>query len=144
MSIAIAKAVTAQDLRDVFEGDIPARHPDEYIQSRLQEDYVFLAQVNGVNAGFLIYSIWWGNCPFIELIEVRPGFRRQGIATALLRAAARELQDKGFRKLVSSSEIVNTLSLEFHAMLGFEWLNTLALPHGGEQFFSINLSDLSA
>lgn len=138
-NIQITKEVTTNDLKDVLGGQIPDYNPPEFINSRLQSKYVFLALVDGKAAGFLIYSIWWGNCPFIELIKVKKSFQRIGVGSKLLAEAKKEIKGKGFQTLISSTEVINNLGLSFHKKEGFEKLNTLHLPHGEEQFYSLKL-----
>ena len=135
----IIKTVTTADLQDIFEGNIPDQHPGWYIESRIRDDRVFLAQKNTENMGFLIYDIWWGNCPFIELIKVRPDHQRQGTGLSLLDAAIKEIRTLNFKKLISSSEIMNDMGLSFHERAGFKKTGTLMLPHSKEQFFSMEI-----
>ncbi|MFZ2587177.1 MAG: GNAT family N-acetyltransferase [Alphaproteobacteria bacterium] len=138
--VRIAKGTTIDQIRHVFGGTIPEWHPDEFIQSRLRSGYVFVAlDENDHPIGFLIYSIWWGNCPFIELIKVVEDMRGMGIGSQLLDVAKAEIKAKGFEMLIASSEMTNMLGQKFHEKLGFKKLNSLVLPHGEEQFFGINL-----
>ena len=103
---------------------------------------VFTAKKDGDAIGFLIYNIWWGNCPFIELIKIRENSQKQGIGKALLKEAATEIKNKNFKTLISSSEVINDVGKDFHTKCNFEKLNTLNLPHGEEQFFTIDLDKL--
>ncbi len=142
MNIQISKNVTKSDLQDIFGGEIPDCHPHDYIQSRLNDDFAFIAKQDDKPIGFLIYTIWWGNCPFIELIKVKEEHQNKGTGTALLKAAAKEIKSKNFKTLISSSEIINELGQNFHTHCKFEKLNTLNLPHGEEQFYSIELETI--
>lgn len=99
----------------------------------------YLATIDGQNAGFLNYVIWWGNTPFIELLKVKPAFQRRGVGTALLQAAIQDLKQRGFTQLISSTEVINPLGLSFHHRLNFIKLNSLSLLHGEEQFYKIFL-----
>jgi L-amino acid N-acyltransferase YncA len=140
--MSISKSITVDDISQVYEGQIPDYHPTSYLQTRLHDNMAFVAKDNSKNAiGFLIYNIWWGNCPFIELIKIHKSYQRQGIGLALLEEAKREIKSKGFKKLISSTEIVNQLGLGFHDKAGFKKLNSLDLPHGEEQFYSIDLNE---
>lgn len=142
MHIEITKAQSREDIDVVFEGMPPHDHPDEFWDTRMDEKRVFIAKEEEKSIGLLSYTIWWGNCPFLELIHIQEGRRRQGVARKLLKKAAREIQSKKFETLISSCEIFNNDSLLFHKALGFQKLNTLMLPHGEEQFFSIDLGKL--
>jgi len=135
----ISKNITTNDIRQVFEGEIPVYHPEFYLKSRINDGMAFIARDKDDVCGFLIYNIWWGNCPFIELIKVRQPYQRQGVGTQLLNHAKQDLRLKGFKKLVSSTEMINPLGLEFHDKTMFNKLNTLDLPHGREQFYTLDL-----
>jgi len=136
----ILKNITTKDIETVFEGQIPDYHPVSYIESRINDGMAFTARdEDGVAVGFLIYNIWWGNCPFIELIKVRKHSQRKGVGLELLKELKKELVEKGFEKLISSTEIINELGLGFHDKANFQKLNTLLLPHGEEQFYTMDL-----
>ena len=137
--LEITKKFSLEELTEAFGGEISDYHPPEFIQSRLNSGYIFLAKVDNKPAGFLIYSIWWGNCPFTELIKIRPKFQRSGIGSQLLDSAKAELKEKGFKELISSTEVINNMGFSFHQKQGFEPLNSLQLPHGEEKFFAMKL-----
>jgi L-amino acid N-acyltransferase YncA len=138
----ISKASSISELEDVFEGSIPDYHPEDFWQTRFNEKRIFLAKQKNHNVGFLVYTIWWGNCPFIELIKIRPDFQKQGFGTLLLKEAAKELHSKHFKTLISSSEVINAGGNKFHDAIGFEKLDILKLPHGEEQFYSVDIQRL--
>jgi len=141
MNINIYKNITLNDIQTVFEGGIPDYHPTSYIESRMNDGMVFIAKnSNGDAIGFLIYNIWWGNCPFIELIKIREQYQRRGVGLKLLNNAKQELHAMGFTKLISSTEVINSLGLGFHDKANFKKLSApLNLPHGEEQFYSVDI-----
>jgi len=139
--IEIIKATSQQEIDAVFDGDAPHHHPEEFWQTRMFEKRVLIAKKENKPVGLLTYTIWWGNTPFLELIHIQDAHQRQGIATNLLKEAAQEIKSKN---LISSCEVINDESLAFHEALGFEKLNSLALPHGEEQFYLIELEKLNA
>ena len=138
--LEITKAESKEEIDAVFEGDAPHYHPDEFWKTRMNEKRVFIAKQDGKDVGLLTYTIWWGNTPFLELVHVQDAHQRKGIATNLLKEAAKQIEAK---TLISSCEEINDDSHAFHKALGFEKLNSLALPHGAEQFYSIKLDTLA-
>jgi GNAT superfamily N-acetyltransferase len=135
----ISKDVTLGDMRSFFGGAFPDYHPEEYIKSRVGSGYIFVAKNDEKVEAISIYSIWWGNCPFIELIKVNEAYQRQGIGTKLLETAKSEISSNGFKQLISSTEVINKMGLEFHTKHEFEPLNSLDLPHGEEKFYKLEL-----
>ena len=140
--VEITRAQSREEIDAVFDGEAPHHHPDEFWDTRLFEKRIFLAKHKGQNIGLLSYTVWWGNTPFIELVHVQDSFQRQGIGKKLLKEAAQEIQSKTFKTLISSSEVSNNNGHLFHKAVGFKSLKNLALPHGEEQFFSIELEKL--
>lgn len=143
MAFEIAYANSRDEVDAVYDGDAPHYHPDEFWKTRLREKRVLIAKDNSKNIGLLCYTAWWGNTPFLELVEVQKNFQRRGIARALLEKAASDITEKKFKTLISSCETTNELSHLFHQGMGFNKLGSLDLPHGGEQFYSIQLDELS-
>lgn len=139
MEVTISKDVSVADLEAVYGGPVPKSHPDEYLQSRMQSGYMFKAVTDGKTVGFAIYAIWWGNCPFLELVKVHEDFRRGGIGSKLLESVFVEVKIKGFSKMISSTEVKNDSGMNWHLKNNFTKLNILMLPHGEEQFFTKEL-----
>lgn len=131
----ILKCTSVGDVRGFFGGSFPEHHPEEYIVSRISSGHVFIAKDGGIIQGVLFYSIWWGNCPFIELIKVNEKYQKNGVGTSLLAAAEVDLKAKGFFQVLSSTEVINSMGKSFHAKRSFEPLECLELPHGREQFY---------
>jgi aminoglycoside 6'-N-acetyltransferase I len=63
---------------------------------------------------------WSGPVPYIEGWYVDEDARRQGVGTALVRAAEAWAREAGFREMASDAEITNSASLEAHRRLGYE------------------------
>jgi GNAT superfamily N-acetyltransferase len=55
----------------------------------------------------------------LDLLFVRPEYRRQGIATDLVNAAINDLHDRGIERLTSSYLLANEPSGEWHRRFGF-------------------------
>lgn len=143
MDFEIVKATSKNEIGAVFDGEAPHYHPDEFWNTRLQEKRVFIAKHNNQPIGLICYTVWWGNTPFLELVHIQDKFQRQGIGRSLLIRVAKEIKLEKFKKLISSCENDNNDSHAFHDALGFEKLNSLMLPHGEEQFYSIELEKLT-
>ena len=62
---------------------------------------------------------------YLEGVYVRPGFRRHGIAGALLTACEQWAREKGCREFASDCELDNTQSLSFHLRSGFREANRI-------------------
>lgn len=110
----ISKVQSREEIDAVFNGEAPHDHPDEFWDTRMYEKRVFIAKHEGKSIGLLVYTIWWGNTPFLELIHIQDNFQRRGIAKKLLKEAILEIQSKAFKTLISSCEVDNKKSYLFH------------------------------
>lgn len=79
---------------------------------------VFLAQVSGRYAGFIICYERDGN-GHISVLTVLPEFRRRGIAEDLISHAAGYLFDRKFEKISVNVEEDNDAALALYRKLGF-------------------------
>ncbi len=139
MNISIKKAASLEQIEQVFEDDKPNKHKINFINSRLQSEHAFIA-LDGKNpVGFLLYDIWWGDTPFIDLLKVKKDYLRHGIGSTLIKKSTGIIKSMGFEKLISSSQVNNNMGKSFHLKMGFSKLNILDLPMGKEQYFSLDL-----
>ena len=84
-----------------FDGETPVG----FAQCQLRRDYVEGTESSPVG--------------YLEGIFVAEGYRRQGIARALLRACENWSKEQGCTEFASDCELTNTESLMFHLKLGF-------------------------
>jgi GNAT superfamily N-acetyltransferase len=59
------------------------------------------------------------NGPRLQILFVRPGWQRRGLATALVSCALNALPGSGARRLTSSYNLANEASLRWHSRFGF-------------------------
>ena len=90
-----------------FDNEIPVG----FAQCQLRRDYVEGTKSSPVG--------------YLEGIYVAEGFRRQGIAGALLAACEGWAREKGCREFASDCELDNEESLRFHRHMGFEEANRI-------------------
>ena len=62
---------------------------------------------------------------YLEGIFVRPEYRKQGCAGALLAACESWANEKGCSEFASDCELTNTQSLQFHLNVGFREVNRI-------------------
>lgn len=80
--------------------------PIGFAQCQLRHDYVEGTESSPVG--------------YLEGIYVTEGFRKTGVAKALLAACENWAQEKGCTELASDCELSNTQSLAFHLNVGFQ------------------------
>lgn len=93
----------------------------------------FLAYADGIAVGFAQcqlrhdYVEGTDSSPvgYLEGIYVAEGFRKRGLAKALLTACEGWAREKGCREFASDCELDNTESLQFHLRAGFAEANRI-------------------
>ncbi len=107
---------------------------DDLAEIMAQEDAAFFLAYNGENAmGFAQcqlrhdYVEGTGSSPvgYLEGIYVAEGFRKKGVAKALLSACEGWAKAKGCQEFASDCELDNAQSLKFHMAMGFEEANRI-------------------
>jgi len=101
-----------------FEQIIALARPEQrtFIGGALGQGRCVVARVDGVVRGFLVTDDRFFGHTFIELLHIHPGFRRRGIAAALMRAA--EL-DAATEKLFASTNQSNIPMQRLCEKIGF-------------------------
>lgn len=98
-----------------------------------QDAAFFLARINGTVAGFAQcqlrrdYVEGTESSPvgYLEGIYVAEGFRKNGVAHALLAGCEQWARSKGCREFASDCELENAQSLHFHLSAGFQEANRI-------------------
>lgn len=88
---------------------------------------VFLAEVDAAAVGFAFcglrndYVEGTETSPvgYLEGVFIKEGFRRKGIAAALVGACEQWAREKGCKEFASDCALDNTLSIAFHMGIGF-------------------------
>jgi len=113
---------------DVFRGDPPANAPLGMIQRKLtvQPELFLVARVDGALAGTVLAG-FDGVRGWIHHLAVAPGFRRRGIASALMRAAEAGLLALGCPKVNLQVRTTNAEVVAFYRSLGYAVEERLSL-----------------
>lgn len=115
---------------------------EEVIKHKIEQNEIIVAEVEGQNVGYLRLEYLWLKIPYIGLIFVQQEYRRQGIGRAILGFLEAFLRSRRHKALLSSSQVDETLSQEWHRAMGFEECGILAgiNENGiGEVFFRKSL-----
>lgn len=127
MSIEVRKATEADV--EVLNGiDAASDHwewKDWVHPTAAKEERVLLAIVDGQPAGYLRHGdfLWDDREPFIQMVRVAEGFRRQGVASQLITSFIKEAEGEAPNHLwagvYSSVDVANNASVKLHEKLGF-------------------------
>jgi N-acetylglutamate synthase-like GNAT family acetyltransferase len=108
------------------------------IEWKLNNQEIVVAEAEGSFIGYLRIEYLWSKYPYIGLISVESGHRRQGIGSGLLLYIEEELKKNGIKALYSSSQVNEALPQEWHRRMGFVecgMINGINEGNIGEVFF---------
>jgi L-amino acid N-acyltransferase YncA len=91
---------------------------------------VFIAEVDGVIAGYASYGLWRGYSGFRHTVDdsiyLVSEFHGRGIGSALMTALIEHARAAGFHVMIADIESGNTASIRLHARFGFEVAGVVA------------------
>jgi ribosomal-protein-alanine N-acetyltransferase len=116
-----ALSVDARALRRVEVAALAPGWTTDQIQGTLNETHslVLVAEVDGTLQGYVSFRSVLDEAELLRL-GVVPAARRQGIASSLLRAAARQLASTGVSDLFLEVRADNFPALAFYASIGWQ------------------------
>jgi ribosomal protein S18 acetylase RimI-like enzyme len=130
------------------EGDIdwliahdPHVRPEWIRRCILQREYV-LACNGAARIGYLRFSMFWGNIPYMDLIWVVQSHRRQGAGTAMFRFWEQDMRRCGAKLLMTSSMDNEPEPQAWHQRNGFRQSGSLTfgkVEQTPEVFFVLDL-----
>ena len=94
--------------------------------------------------GYLWYEYLWGYIPFISLIRIHKSFHRKGIGEKMIKFLERKMKKVNVERILSSTEVENSVAIKFHQNLGFKECGYFELSHWApnrELFFEKLLDD---
>ena len=94
--------------------------------------------------GYLWYEYLWGYIPFISLIRIHKSFHRKGIGEKMIKFLERKMKKINVERILSSTEVENSVAIKFHQNIGFKECGYFELSHwkpNKELFFEKLLTD---
>lgn len=132
------RAATQSDLPWLQEHD---RHigMDEMRES-VRRGRILLAEQAGQIIGWLRWSLFWDEIPFMNMLYLLEGHRRQGLGQALVSRWEEDMRLQGHRRVMTSSQ-ANEEGQHFYRRLGYQDAGALLLP--GEPLEIIFIKELA-
>lgn len=100
------------------------------LKKAIEDGCVFLAEQEERLAGWLRYSLFWDSIPFLDMLFVLEGSRRQGIGRALMGFWEAEMAGLGFRDVLTSTAACEDAQ-HFYYLLGYETVGGFFPPEEG-------------
>ncbi|AUN10357.1 GNAT family N-acetyltransferase [Clostridium botulinum] len=113
------------DFQFILDND---RHVSkQLIKNKLKEKEIMIAkdQDNKI-IGWLRYSYFWDNIPFMNMLYINENYRNKGIGKKLVEFWEPEMKSKGY-ELVMTSTLSNEQAQHFYRKLGYKDVGSLLL-----------------
>ena len=90
------------------------------INRHIEDKLIILAELDGKPVGYLRIDYLWLIIPYIGLIVVVDGYKKQGIGTAMIQFLGDYLIKNGQKVLYSSSQVNEPEPQAWHRKVGFK------------------------
>lgn len=90
----------------------------DMLNCKIEREEILIAQYNGAFLGWLRWSLFWDEIPFINMLSVVDSYRFHGIGTLLVTEWENKMRDKGFSKVMTST-LDNETAQHFYRKLGY-------------------------
>ena len=106
------------DFEWLQENDIHAPS-DNWIKTSLKNKCYMVAYISGKQVGFLRFSYFWGNIPYMDMIRVNDNLQSAGIGTKLVRYWEKKMKDLGMKMCMTSSQLNEPQPTNWHIKNGY-------------------------
>jgi len=122
ISIRIA---TAEDADSIAQHD---KHiATEVLSKKIDRQEVYVAYDGDELIGWLRYSLFWDNTPFMNMIYLLPEHRGEGNGRQLVEFWEERMKAQGYRTLMTSTQ-QNESAQHFYLHMGYKAIGGFALP----------------
>lgn len=93
----------------------------EYFKEKIKKKEILVAIDNNKLVGILGYAkFFWDKIDFIDEVIIDNKYRRKKIAIALIKRLEKESKKRKARRIFSTTEIWNKISIKMHKRLGYK------------------------
>jgi ribosomal protein S18 acetylase RimI-like enzyme len=126
MSLKIASAEERHaDWLVAHDHDVPER----WVRRCVSLGEYLIAELDDEPVGFLRFSWFWGAIPYMDMIQVLPGYRHLGIGSALFKQWEKAMRENGATLLMTSSVSNESEPQAWHRKNGFREAGSISFGH---------------
>ena len=101
----------------------------ELIQTKIKAgEIIIVRDIDNKNIGWLRYSYFWDNTPFMNMLYLNANYRYKGLGKELVEFWESEMKYKGY-DLVMTSTLSNEQAQHFYRKLGYKDSGSLLLEN---------------
>jgi len=77
---------------------------DEVLKIKVASNEIYVVQEDRELLGWLRFNLFWDNVPFMNLIYLLTQYRRKGIGKQLLDHWEKDMKEKGYKNVLTSTQ----------------------------------------
>lgn len=120
-------------IRMAIEDDFPFLEKNDRhirlneIKMLIGQDRILLAEIDGETVGWLRWSLFWDNTPFMNMLYFLDGFRGKGYGRQIVEHWENQMRQEGYDTVMTSS-LSDEQAQHFYRKLGYVDSGSLLLP----------------
>ena len=119
------RIATEKDLSFLEKNDRHIRQSE--IKALVGQNRILLAEIDGETVGWLRWSLFWDNTPFMNMLYFLDDFRRKGYGRQIVEYWEKEIRQQGYDTVMTSS-LSDEQAQHFYRKLGYVDSGSLLLP----------------
>lgn len=97
------------------------------IKALISQKRILLAEIDGAIVGWLRWSLFWDNTPFMNMLYFLNGFRGRGYGRQIVEHWEKQMRQEGYDTVMTSS-LSDEQAQHFYRKLGYVDSGSLLLP----------------
>ncbi len=97
------------------------------LDEKIRRKQVLVLRVAGQFAGWLRWSMFWDNTPFLNMLHLQENYRRSGYGTEMMRFWETQMKEAGFHLVLTSTSSAETAQ-HFYRKLGYIEIGGFTIP----------------
>lgn len=121
----IIRTATETDLPFLEKNDRHIRLSE--IKALIGQNRILLAEIDGDTVGWLRWSLFWDNTPFMNMLYFLDGYRGKGYGRQIVEHWENQMRQEGYGSVMTSS-LSDEQAQHFYRKLGYVDSGSLFLP----------------
>ena len=92
---------------------------EKILKNKIDNKEVYVVEISGKIIGWLRYSLFWDNIPFMNMIYLLEEFQKMGIGKKMAKHWEEEMKQKGYTNILTSTQS-NEEAQHFYRKLGYK------------------------
>ncbi len=121
------KIIPAKDMHVSFLLENDAHITKERLIRKIADEEILVMELNGTCIGWLRYSLFWDEIPFMNMLYFLEGYRQKGYGKSLVDYWEKILTAKGYKRFLTST-LANEDAQHFYRKIGYRDIGGFVLP----------------